>query len=217
MNYINKRIYTSFALVLILYLSLKSAYILFLTLLLLSFNAISEFSYMYKKIFNKKKFLLFISNLISIFYISLFSLLVWFNLTSTEYNNLNMLIFLLLICVSTDVGGFVFGKIFGGKRLTKISPNKTYSGMIGSFLFSVVFGYLFYYTQKNTLLFNINIFHIILILSLTSQIGDLMISFLKRKAKIKDTGSILPGHGGILDRIDGILLAIPLGIFLISI
>ena len=217
MSYINKRIYTSFALVMIIYLSLKSTYVLLLTLLLISFNAINEFSYIYKIIFDKKKFLLFISILISILYITLFSLLIWFNLSSTEYANINIFIFLLLICISTDVGGFVFGKIFGGKRLTKISPNKTYSGMVGSFLFSVIFGYFFYYTQKNTLLFNINIFNIIFIVSLTSQIGDLMISFLKRKAKIKDTGSILPGHGGILDRIDGILIAIPLGTFLISI
>ena len=89
--------------------------------------------------------------------------------------------------------------------------------MVGSFLFSLSFGYLFYHTQKDTLIFDLNIFIIIIIVSLTSQIGDLMISFLKRKAKIKDTGSILPGHGGILDRIDGMLAAIPLGIFLISI
>ena len=115
----------------------------------------------------------------------------------------------------TDVGGFVFGKLIGGKKLTKISPNKTYSGMLGAIIFSLLFGYLFYY-KVNILILDINIFVFIIIISLISQLGDLMVSFLKRKAKMKDTGSILPGHGGILDRIDGILLAIPVGIFLIS-
>jgi Predicted CDP-diglyceride synthetase/phosphatidate cytidylyltransferase len=127
------------------------------------------------------------------------------------------LIFLLLICISTDIGGFVFGKLIGGKKLTKISPKKTYSGMLGSFVFSLFFGYLFYNYFMNVLIFNVNIFIFIFIISSISQLGDLMISFLKRKAKLKDTGSILPGHGGILDRIDGILLAMPAGIFLISI
>ena len=125
------------------------------------------------------------------------------------------LIFLILICILTDIGGFIFGKLIGGKKLTKISPNKTYSGMFGAIIFSLLFGYLFYY-QVNILILDINIFVFIIIISLISQLGDLMVSFLKRKAKMKDTGSILPGHGGILDRIDGILLAIPVGIFLIS-
>ena len=125
------------------------------------------------------------------------------------------LIFLILICILTDIGGFIFGKLIGGKKLTKISPNKTYSGMLGAIIFSLLFGYLFYY-QVNILILDINIFVFIIIISLISQLGDLMVSFLKRKAKMKDTGSILPGHGGILDRIDGILLAIPVGIFLIS-
>ena len=125
------------------------------------------------------------------------------------------LIFLILICILTDIGGFIFGKLIGGKKLTKISPNKTYSGMLGAIIFSLLFGYLFYY-KVNILILDINIFVFIIIISLISQLGDLMVSFLKRKAKMKDTGSILPGHGGILDRIDGILLAIPVGIFLIS-
>ena len=208
MNSITKRIYTSLSLIFIMYLCLKSIYVSFFSLLILSFCSINEFNYIFNNIYKKKNFLRFISILISIIYVALFSLVVWFNLSSTEYINTFSLIFLLLICISTDIGGFIFGKIIGGKKLTKISPNKTYSGMIGSF---------FYYSQKNILIPNINLFSIILIVSLTSQLGDLMISFLKRKAKIKDTGSILPGHGGILDRIDGILMALPLGIFLISI
>ena len=217
MNYIIKRIFTSIALIFLIYLSLKSSNVLMITLLALSFFSIYEFNQIYKNIFKKKNFFRFITILFSILYVSLFSLVVWFNLTSTEYIKILSLIFLLLICISTDIGGFILGKIIGGKRLTKISPNKTYSGMVGSFLFSLLFGFLFYHYQKNILIFDFNIFILIFIVSLTSQLGDLMISFLKRKANIKDTGSLLPGHGGVLDRIDGILLAVPLGIFLISI
>ena len=127
------------------------------------------------------------------------------------------LLFILLVCVTTDIGGYVFGKLIGGKKLTKISPNKTYSGALGSFVFSIIFGSLYIFYLKISLNFEINYFIVIIVVSLTSQIGDLIISLFKRKAKIKDTGSILPGHGGILDRIDGILLALPIGLLLISI
>ena len=127
-----------------------------------------------------------------------------------------VVLYLLIICISTDIGGYVFGKIIGGKKLTKISPNKTYSGSMGSFLLSILIGYLCYKFQSNLLLLNINIFILIIIISFMSQVGDLFISLLKRKAKIKDTGSILPGHGGVLDRIDGILFALPIGLLLIK-
>ena len=136
---------------------------------------------------------------------------------SNNINDIFSIIFLLLICSSTDIGGFVFGKIIGGKRLTKISPNKTYSGVLGSFLFALLFGFSFFNFLNEYLFFKINIFIIIIIISAISQLGDLIISFLKRKAKFKDTGNILPGHGGILDRIDGIVFAVPLGLLIISI
>ena len=117
-----------------------------------------------------------------------------------------------IISISTDIGGYVVGKTFKGKKLTKISPNKTISGSIGSFVFSfsIIPFFINYYND-------INLYQIILItfiISLTSQLGDLMLSYLKRKSKAKDTGNFLPGHGGILDRIDGILFAAPVGVFL---
>jgi phosphatidate cytidylyltransferase len=131
-------------------------------------------------------------------------------------------VFVILISILTDLGGYIFGKIFKGPKLTKISPNKTYSGAIGSFIASLI-GSLIYieYISNSSLLSFQNgyaphsIEHIlltlfiILVISLISQIGDLTISYFKRLAKIKDTGSILPGHGGLLDRIDGIIFAIP--------
>ena len=117
------------------------------------------------------------------------------------------------ICIFSDIGGFVFGKTFGGKKLTKISPNKTISGSCGSFIFSVLPFFIFYIFYKNTdyLLYNNILFNIssCLYLSLVCQLGDLFISYFKRLAKVKDTGRILPGHGGLLDRIDGIVFALP--------
>ena len=132
-----------------------------------------------------------------------------------QYIGLNFFLFLIIVCVFTDTGGYIFGKIFKGPRLTKISPKKTYSGVVGGFLISLLFGliYIKYLGQKSRILLETDpIFIILLILfiSLVSQIGDLIISYFKRKAKLKDTGKILPGHGGFLDRIDGIIFVMPI-------
>ena len=122
-----------------------------------------------------------------------------------------------LICVFTDLGGYVFGKIFKGPKLTKISPNKTYAGMFGGFFLSIMSINLFVnYTSLN-LYFTNQLFIFVILVSAISQIGDILISFFKRKSKIKNTGKIIPGHGGLLDRIDGMLLAFPFSYFLILI
>ena len=118
---------------------------------------------------------------------------------------------LLISCISSDIGGFVFGKYFGGPRLTKISPKKTYAGAIGSIVLACLTISILFYFFTNTISFFVIIIGIVT--SLGCQLGDLFFSLLKRKAKIKDTGSIFPGHGGILDRVDGILLGIPVGFF----
>ncbi len=216
MNTLSKRILTSFVLIIIIFLAFKYSSILFVSLLIINFMAIQEFKYIFKKIFKNRPYFAFLSILFSVIYLTIFSLVIWFYLDSTESVKIISLAFLIIICVLTDLGGFFCGKLVGGKKLTSISPNKTYSGMIGSFIFSLLFGYIFYYYQQEILKFDINISILIVLVSLISQLGDLTISFFKRKAKIKDTGSILPGHGGILDRIDGILIALPLGIILIS-
>ena len=121
------------------------------------------------------------------------------------------LLLVVIICVSTDIGGYVFGNIFKGPKLTKISPKKTYSGVIGSFLLSLIFTNLFldFLSNVETFVFTKEMFLFILLVSLVSQIGDIIISYFKRKSKIKDTGAIIPGHGGILDRIDGMIFALP--------
>jgi phosphatidate cytidylyltransferase len=116
-----------------------------------------------------------------------------------------------IICVSTDTGGYIFGKLLRGPKLTKLSPNKTYAGVIGSFLLSIIITILFFeLTLKiHNFRFNEETFVFVLAVSLVSQIGDIIISYFKRLFKIKDTGNIIPGHGGILDRIDGMIFAYP--------
>ena len=129
-----------------------------------------------------------------------------------EYKNFKFFLFIVSICIFTDIGGYVFGKIFKGPKLTKISPNKTYAGVFGSFLSSLIAGliYIDYFGKKEIVnLDDLFIFLTILFISLISQIGDLVISYFKRKAKLKDTGKILPGHGGLLDRIDGLIFVFP--------
>tara|TARA_B100000787_G_scaffold166682_2_gene152279 strand:- start:1441 stop:2019 length:579 start_codon:yes stop_codon:yes gene_type:complete len=159
----------------------------------------------------KDKFLRFIYKAISLLYLTL---LVWFILYIESYQ-INLKVYLLysiLVAILSDIGGLIFGRILKGKKLTKISPNKTIWGSIGSFIFSLSLILLFSEELKNydfsTLVF------ITIIISLVSQLGDLFISFLKRKAKVKDTSNILPGHGGFLDRIDGIIFASPIGVIL---
>ena len=131
-----------------------------------------------------------------------------------NYIGFNFFLFLIIVCIFTDIGGYIFGKTFKGPRLTKVSPKKTYSGVIGSFLFSLIFGliYIKYLGQTNKIPEIDLVFIILLILfiSLVSQIGDLIISYFKRKAKLKNAGKIIPGHGGFLDRIDGIIFVMPI-------
>ena len=134
-------------------------------------------------------------------------------------NNLLDFLSIILICITTDIGGYVFGKIFKGPKLSKISPNKTYSGMIGSYLLSIIVFYFFvekygsFWIEQNFTK-DLMLVLIVFFISSVSQIGDLIISYFKRLSKIKNTGSLFPGHGGLLDRIDGMIFVFPL-VFLI--
>ena len=152
--------------------------------------------------------------------IFIFSLLIiiLFLYSSWELRNMQngfyLTLFVLFICIFTDIGGYIFGKTFKGPKISNISPNKTYSGMIGSFLLPTIVIFFFLNSNSNSeiyykiiFLYDLNIFLTIFIISLVSQLGDFMISYLKRKSNKKDTGNIIPGHGGLLDRIDGIIFA----------
>ena len=130
-----------------------------------------------------------------------------------QENGLEIFLILIIVCVSTDMGGYVFGKLLKGPKLTKISPNKTYTGVLGSFILSIISSYIYFQLDYITFKYDsLNIFNFILfviILSFVSQAGDLIISFFKRKSKLDNTGNLIPGHGGVLDRIDGIIFVIP--------
>ena len=128
--------------------------------------------------------------------------------------DLPIVFFVILICISTDIGGYVFGKIFKGPKLTKISPNKTYAGMIGGYFLSLI-SLTIITSLINYSPIPIQFFFLTLLISTVSQIGDIIISYFKRLSKIKDTGKIIPGHGGLLDRIDGMIFAFPI-VYLIN-
>ena len=177
-----------------------------------------EFYALISKIFPKNKLkdklLRPLYKTVSLLYLSL---LVYFIFSiESHYTNLKLyLLYSLLVSILSDIGGLVIGKTIKGKKLIKISPNKTISGCIGSFIFSLILIPIFY-EELSAYSFLILIL-ITVMISITSQLGDLFISLLKRKAKVKDTSDILPGHGGFLDRVDGIIFALPIGILLFTI
>ena len=210
-NLIN-RILTSFFMLIILLLAIFNIYLTFFLIILILYLISCEFYLLLSRILSKKKIYLFFTFLISIIYTSYFSIIIYQIFLSNNGDQKIILYFLITICIFTDTGGYFFGKIFKGKKITKISPNKTYSGMIGSYIASisgVIIIFNDFFNFKEMIL-------IIIIVSSISQLGDLFISFLKRKAKIKDTGKLLPGHGGLLDRLDGIIFAIPFGLIIIN-
>jgi len=217
MTELHKRIITSFFLLSVVFIAFFNIYLLCFLIIFINYLSLDEFNNIYKEIYMEKKKIRFVYFCITTIYMIYFSLvIILFLIQSFEINKLQIM-FILLICISSDIGGFVFGKIIGGKKLTSISPKKTYSGLLGSFITSYLIGLIIYNLLEVKILISLNIFIFIFLISLISQSGDLFISIFKRKAKIKDTGSILPGHGGILDRIDGILFALPVGIIIINI
>ena len=214
-NELIKRIVTSFFLIILLYLMISYKYVLIFSLIIISIIAFIEFDKIMSRIFTNKKvdiiFIKFSIKIISFFYLFFFSFLIFDSLVNTgQYFKLNI-IYVISVCIFSDIGGFVFGKTFKGRKLTKISPNKTIAGSIGSFILPLFLAPLLNLYMK----FEITeLLLITIIVSLFCQIGDIFVSYLKRKAALKDTGKFLPGHGGVLDRLDGILFAVPLGSFI---
>ena len=186
---------------------LISFMIIFFTVVWIEFNGLIQ------KIFNieksQKNFKYIFLSFIGLSYISFFTYLTIFNF-QTDQTKL-IYLYSLGLCISSDLGGFIFGKIFKGKKLTKISPNKTISGCAGAFFLSIML-MVFYYNKID----EVDLYYCLLfglIVSSFSQLGDLFISYLKRKSKVKNTSNLLPGHGGLLDRVDGMLFGIPTGIY----
>jgi phosphatidate cytidylyltransferase len=219
-----KRIITSIILLsLLFFINFSHPYIFILSILILGLIICIEFNRLFSKLLNKKnkdnfflnfngKFL--VLNIITFCYI--FFIFCNFSYEIHESKSPIFFMYVISICFFTDIGGYVFGKTIGGKKLSKISPNKTISGTIGSFISSIV--PLLWILNFNYLELEFNLRNVLfcLLVSLISQLGDLFISLLKRKAKIKDTGNLLPGHGGVLDRVDGIIFAVPFSYFLLK-
>ena len=211
---LGKRIITSIILFLIVIFCIlihKFVFVLILIVtLFVCFNEWRDINYKYfkKKQHNNWKY--FFVQFVGLVYLFIF-LSTSIALRGNNSESIAFFIIILCICIFSDIGGYVFGKVIGGKKLTKISPNKTISGSLGSFIFSILPVLLFNlqnYTGVSFEVLPINI-ALCLIVSLICQLGDLLISYFKRLNKVKDTGTILPGHGGLLDRIDGLIFAIP--------
>ena len=209
-NELKKRILSSFILIpIVLFFIIKGSYFFIFFILICLFVSIYEWNNMSKKIYFKFLGIIF---LIFSFYSTYF-------FRNEFYGDYLYFIMILFICVFTDIGGYIFGKLFKGPKLTKISPKKTYSGVIGGYLFSIIFMALFFNNldlilkitniERTAQELTFNNFLTTIFISTVSQFGDIVISYFKRKSKIKDTGKIIPGHGGLLDRIDGMIFAFP--------
>jgi len=214
---LKKRILTSILLLSLLITMYFYSFIMISALIIMAIIIWIEFYALISKIIRRNKskdiFFRFMFKAMSLLYLFLFVYFVF--VIESYYPSLKLyLLYSVLVSILSDIGGLLFGKTFKGKKLTKISPNKTISGSIGAFLLSLLSIPIFY--EKLILYDLLTLTMITIVISFISQLGDLFISFLKRKAKVKDTSDLLPGHGGLLDRVDGIIFAAPIGIFLLS-
>ena len=210
---LKKRIVTSFFLFSLLILMFSYSFIFIISLMIIATITWIEFYALISKIFKKNSFKDKLKRL-SAKGVSLMYLLFIVFLILTNLESRNFIFFTLMISIFSDIGGLTVGKIFKGRKLTKISPNKTVSGATGSLFFSILLIPFFLNYLNFPNMYSV-IFYTILI-SITTQLGDLFISFLKRKAVVKNTSDLLPGHGGFLDRVDGIIFAVPMGILLLN-
>ena len=213
---LKKRIFTSLFLITLLVFVFFYSFILIISLIIISIISWIEFYGLISKILIKNtfkiKFFRLLVKATSLLYLTIFSFLIFSGITQSDY--VFHMLYLFSICILSDIGGLIFGKFFKGKKLTKISPSKTISGSLGSFILSLISVPLFYYFLPEKFNNPYDLIILAIIVSFSCQLGDLFISYLKRKAKVKDTGDLLPGHGGFLDRIDGILFAVPVGMIL---
>lgn len=197
------RIITSIILlpIFVLILHLNNNYFLFLLALILFISAYEIKFFLFKK---KIIFLLLVFLLVLFIY-SLFKL------RGDDLTDFYNLMWIMSIVWLSDIGGFVAGRLLQGPKLTKWSPNKTIAGFFGSIIFSQL-SFLLIYFVHNTI-FTLKIFIIQVVLCLVAIVGDIFFSYIKRKNNLKDYSNLIPGHGGLLDRIDGLIFVIILAYF----
>ena len=196
MNNLQKRILTSIIILpLSIFFVVKGGYLLTFFLILILFAGMYELF----SVFKKRQ---------SIIFLSLILILSLFSIYYLREQMPDFLYFAIAVTISSDIGGYIFGKIFKWKKLTKISPNKTYSGVLGSYLFSIICLFIWMEFISFGFFIHYKVFLMTIIFSTVAQIGDLTISYFKRLEKIKDTGKVLPGHGGIFYSIDGLMFVV---------
>ena len=211
-NNLKKRIFTSLLLFILFFLIYNFNFFLIYSLIVLGVLSLIEFYNAIDKIIKSKLLILSMNSIFSIF-VSVFCYLFLFFSFNAQ---LKLILFIILLgCIFSDIGGYLFGKTFGGPKLTKISPNKTIAGSVGSLLISATTVFVLFFIFFG--IYSFNILFVGLITSLACQMGDLFFSYLKRKAKFKDFGKYLPGHGGVLDRLDGIFFGVPSGLLALAI
>lgn len=210
MKDIYKRLFTSIFLIFLLFIALKNVVIFNVLLILIFYQLFYEFFNILKKIYKSKNKIVFLYSFLALIFFVFLTVKVFLILNNDLIDEKSILILIISISISSDIGGYIFGNLFKGKKISRISPNKTYSGMFGSYVLSLVIPFYLF----NNIVEDYKIIIISLIISTVTQLGDFFVSFIKRKAKIKDTGSVLPGHGGLLDRFDGLIFAIPSGLFI---
>ena len=211
-NNLKKRIFTSLLLFFLFFLIYNFNFLLIYSLIVLGVLSLIEFYNAIDKIIKSKLLTLSMNSIFSIF-VSVFCYLFLFFSFNAQ---LKLILFIILLgCIFSDIGGYLFGKTFGGPKLTKISPNKTIAGSVGSLLISATTVFVLFFIFFG--IYSLNILFVGLITSLACQMGDLFFSYLKRKAKFKDFGKYLPGHGGVLDRLDGIFFGVPSGLLALAI
>ena len=211
-NNLKKRIFTSLLLFILFFLIYNFNFFLIYSLIVLGVLSLIEFYNAIDKIIKSKLLTLSMNSIFSIF-VSVFCYLFLFFSFNAQ---LKLIMFIILLgCIFSDIGGYLFGKTFGGPKLTKISPNKTIAGSVGSLLISATTVFVLFFIFFG--IYSLNILFVGLITSLACQMGDLFFSYLKRKAKFKDFGKYLPGHGGVLDRLDGIFFGVPSGLLALAI
>ena len=211
-NNLKKRIFTSLLLFILFFLIYNFNFFLIYSLIVLGVLSLIEFYNAIDKIIKSKLLTLSVNSIFSIF-VSVFCYLFLFFSFNAQ---LKLILFIILLgCIFSDIGGYLFGKTFGGPKLTKISPNKTIAGSVGSLLISATTVFVLFFIFFG--IYSLNILFVGLITSFACQMGDLFFSYLKRKAKFKDFGKYLPGHGGVLDRLDGIFFGVPSGLLALAI